>query len=939
MQMRVNHFGRGSIGRRLIALFLLAALVPLLLFALYSLSKVSTELRGVRQAELVQMSKGYSMGVADRIRRVERLLSVSAGAGGPFRSMNMLEPYLDQELSGAMVVSNGRVLASVGRPANSLDVTRAAAKPKLAIAGSDKNSPMQLSFAARFNGMDATIVATIREDYLWGGAEELPHATDIVVLSAGGEVLHQSRPLDPNAISAVYERYRDAAHSGALVFNEGDAEALHVGYWILSLTTLGGGDLVVAASQPASYVNAAVNAFNRAFIPIALFAALGAALLAFTQIRRLLQPLDALKAAALRLAQNDFSAPVLVNGSNEFVAVGGAFNAMAGQIGRQLVTLNRYAEMDRIVLTKLDMPAVVEKALREILAITGASSAAILLKDAQDESIRRYVLSGPDDALVHESVQGFSVDMLSFNWHETALVKPSETSLWKGSAKLLSGRVIGEAVRPVGLLLVSHDSPLESGEAVESQIEGFLDRVAIARAAEHRERLLVQQARSDSLTGLPNRLHFLEMLESAVETAIREKRNGVLLFLDLDHFKRANDVLGHLAGDAVLKMTAERLRAATRAGDLLARLGGDEFTLLSTDNLNDAQVEVRAQALIESLSRPFQVEGRSVFVGLSVGSVRFPQDGRSALDLLRRADTAMYHAKKSGGVRHAVFRPTMEEEAQGSLALDQSLRDALLHEQFQLYYQAQVAADGGMIVGAEALIRWITPEGIVRGPDQWIPYAERTPLIHEIGGWALSRACMQMRTWDDAGCRVQRIAVNIAARQLEDEHFYTRVVQALQHAALPPHRLELEITESQLMASPEQGIAVLRRLAALGIAIAVDDFGTGYSSFSQLRQLPLSVLKVDRSLVHDIDNSEEASAVLLAIIQMAHALRFTVVAEGVETAAEHNALRRFGCDAIQGYLSGVPVPGEAFASTHFPKVAGRTSSTARLQVVSSKPPN
>jgi len=265
------------------------------------------------------------------------------------------------------------------------------------------------------------------------------------------------------------------------------------------------------------------------------------------------------------------------------------------------------------------------------------------------------------------------------------------------------------------------------------------------------------------------------------------------------------------------------------------------------------------------------------------------------------------------------------------------LHDALTHNRFQLYFQAQVRADDGTVLGAEALIRWILPDGSVRSPQEWIGYAERTPLIHDIGGWVLASACRQINAWDEAGFYIERIAVNISVRQLEDEGFYARVTQALKDAGISAYRLELEITESQLMASPETCLAVLHRLAALGVAISVDDFGTGYSSFAQLRQLPLSILKIDRSLVSDVDESEEGSAIIRAIIEMAHALRFTVIAEGVETEAERIALQKFGCDAIQGYLFGLPVPAELFAKLHGHNIAPKDPSGTRLHLVRSRP--
>ncbi|HKO87740.1 MAG TPA: EAL domain-containing protein [Burkholderiales bacterium] len=928
-----HYFAPGGIGRRLVVLFVLTATVPLSLLAAYTVSRVSSELRAVRQAELIQLSKAYGMSLIGRLHSVENLLRRGAGANDPKNILLAFRSHIDDEFAGVAVIMEGKGIGALGDAAELQTFNPQQEGPAVIT----RPSGHSVYFAKRADPRhgDVWIVAKLHPHYLWGTRDELPGTADVIVVNQQGSILYQSQAFGAGTAALLRDRLSEGEHRGVASSGEGGPKHSYIGYWQLPPGKLGAGDYLVAAGQSAAHIDAPVQAFNRAFLPIALFSAIAAALLALMHIRRWLRPLDELKSAAIRATKNDFSGQVSAQGSTEFSALGTAFNAMTAQIGDQLSTLNSYADIDRIVLTTLDMSAVAERVLGEVLSSTRAAAAAMYLDCDESELLHRYTLSSARPHMAHKLVDriGFEGFQAKAEWLDNIAYESANAYAWPGRERFSCGLPIASGSKFLGVLMLSHPSPIAWDDKLRSKIDGLIDRVAIALVAAQRERLLQRQARCDSLTGLPNRRSFLEHLDKSVRNAMQSGGMGSLLFLDLDQFKRANDVLGHLAGDALLKMAAERLQASVRPSDFLARLGGDEFTIVCNDS--GGKVETLCASLINHLSQPFDIEGRLVFIGLSIGSVQIPADGENALDLLRRADTAMYHAKKAGGQSHAAFTRDMEKEVEDSLTLDHALRDALEHDRLLLHYQVQVSADGESIIGAEALVRWVLPDGTVRNPLQWIPYAEQTPLIHRVGAWVLATACRQVRLWDDAGLHIDRVAVNITARQIEHEGFYFDVIGALEAAGVAPHRLELEITESQLMSSPEVGIALLRRLSKLGIAIAVDDFGTGYSSFGQLRHLPLSILKVDRSLVCDLDTSEEANAILLAIIQMAHALHFKVIAEGCETHAEQLALQKLGCDAIQGFRIGMPVPGDLFFKTYANGIR-KEAGVAHLLLVSSK---
>ena len=432
----------------------------------------------------------------------------------------------------------------------------------------------------------------------------------------------------------------------------------------------------------------------------------------------------------------------------------------------------------------------------------------------------------------------------------------------------------------------------------------ILADIAERKQAEERMRHIAQ---TDSLTGLPNRLTLQIRLAQLLPEARRHQWQLAVMFIDLDRFKIINDTLGHQVGDELLRDVAIRLSRVVRETDFVARLGGDEFVILLPAISGPADAAIIANKIIGALSSSILTGNHELHTSPSIGISIFPDDGSDGDTILKNADTAMYHAKSAGRNNYQFYAAEMNQTASERLDLEHKLRHAISRNELALCFQPQFSADGSHATGVEALIRWHHPTDGLISPIRFIPIAEETGLIVEIGEWVLRTACHEMKKWIDAGLKPVRVAVNVSARQLRRRDFCEVVAGVLAESGLPAELLELEITESSVMENPEEAIEILQRIGRMGVTLAIDDFGTGYSSLAYLKLFPIDHLKIDRSFVADIEVDLNDRAIAFGTIALAHSLGLNVIAEGVETADQLELLRSNGCDEVQGYLFSKPL--------------------------------
>ena len=454
-------------------------------------------------------------------------------------------------------------------------------------------------------------------------------------------------------------------------------------------------------------------------------------------------------------------------------------------------------------------------------------------------------------------------------------------------------------------ILLTTKSPLTSNQvAVACVLTTSLDITDRKRAEQH----LLYMANHDSLTGLANRALLRDRLERRLSSGPRGEASLALHFIDLDHFKSANDRLGHQLGDLVLKEVARRLLAAIRPDDLVARLGGDEFAVLQDCTGGGITREDLAERIVATIRTPFVCGGEEVRISCSIGVALYPQDGLEVEELLRNADLAMYQAKSEGRGDFRLFVPDLNERVGRAIRIKADLRGALLSDEFVLHYQPQVTLGSGRISGVEALLRWNRPGYGLLMPGEFLPAAKESGLIPMIDDWVLRRACADAARWHASGLPRVRVGVNLSPTDLDGRDVLAKVVEVLRQTGLDPKLLELELTEGDLVEDLETAALVLASLRRLGVRIAIDDFGTGYSSLNYIKNFPVDQLKIDQSFVRDLGAVTQDAAIVRAIVTLGHSLGMTVMAEGVETVAQLSTLMGEGCDEIQGYYFSRPVP-------------------------------
>ena len=589
----------------------------------------------------------------------------------------------------------------------------------------------------------------------------------------------------------------------------------------------------------------------------------------------------ALKVQAEKLSDADFGEPLQVLHGDELGDLAEVFNEMREKLKRTTISRDY---VDNVL-----------SSMNETIIVTSADGT---IKKINDATAR----------------------MLNYT-EEELLGQPLDLIVDKRKSRVLEADVPSGIPREAFLLTKSGESvPVSytashiSGDDIDSE-----DRIIAAqniterRRAERRIRYL---ARIDALTKIPNRMQFQHLLQRAIARARRNKKTLCLFYVDIDRFKDVNDTFGHLAGDTTLETVAERLTAVLPDGTVIGRLAGDEFAVivdgLAGEDLIKPKLDKLAQRVLDRLAEPFFVQGHEVFMTASMGIARCPEDAPNVIDLLRNADAALYHAKKEGGNVFSHYAPAMNEAAVERLMTKSKLKRAFERDELLVHYQPKYNLETGEVCGAEALVRWELPERGIIYPSDFIPIAEETNLIVEIGEWVLDRVCEDFRYWQRSISAPGRVSVNLSLKQLRQRNFIGRISSILRGHQISPTSLELEITETTLMENPTRTIKLLDELYALGLHLSIDDFGTGYSSLSALQQFPISTLKIDQSFVREVATNSDDATIVGTIIHMGKNLQMDVVAEGVETEEQLNFLQTLECTYVQGLLFGAPMSSDNY---------------------------
>ncbi|MGZ5079350.1 MAG: putative bifunctional diguanylate cyclase/phosphodiesterase [Usitatibacter sp.] len=913
MMRFVRGLVHARVAHRLFVLFVLSAFLPLAAIGVLSFLQVRGALLQQGEQRLTALAKSYGMTLFERLTLAAEIGTTTAINRPRVVAGDSLVSRTFRSLS--VVASNGDATAIIG-PREAVTLTTEVrnrisdGKPAVLLIGEGPKTRVILVTAASPAAADV-VVGEVKPDFLWGPEDEWPAATEFCVVEEDSlRVLHCPAGMNGAALRAVESRI------GATTawVREDDGVALRARTWSQFLRAgFGTPDWIVIASQPESYHLARSAEFARLYVPVVVLALLLVTWLTIRQSRSIVEPVTQLAERARGIEASDFRSRLNMRRDDEFGQLGAAFDQMSARLGRQFASLTALSEVDRLILSTQDTVQVIRIVLQRLDNVIANDFATITIFDQDNHqqartyfrpreapdsvSMVRQALGDADMAALQAISPGRKIELGHLESMPTYLLPMRGEGMEYAYIHPIAWR--GELC---GILVLGYRAEASHSEEESQSARELADRMAVAVSSAWRDEQLYAQAHFDLLTGLPNRLLFEDRLEREIARGQREGKRFAVLFVDLDHFKNVNDSLGHNKGDDVLREAARRVSACVRDSDTVARLGGDEFTVLITTLHSPQDAWAIAEAVVTSLSREFTLGEQSCFLSASVGIASYPADGQSVEQLLKSADTAMYRAKANGRSQAVFFEERMNAETISRLTLDRDLRVAMERGELVLHYQPKLDLRSGAICGAEALIRWRHPTHGLISPARFIPLAEETGFIEQIGQWILEQACAQMRAWQIEGLPLDHIAVNVSPRQFRKRSLVDFIRRCVSEASLEPSALEIEITEGLLVDRGEAVEGMLHEISAAGHKIALDDFGTGFSSMAYLKRFPVDTIKIDRVFIDGLERSADSEAIVAAIIAMSHALGKVVIAEGVETEEQLALLMAMRCDEIQGFI-------------------------------------
>ncbi len=883
------------VGRRLVGLFVLCALAPLSLAAIFLFYEFDQSLRITQQWDLDKDLRVLGMTLLSRLASADDGLNAAIHSGvNGHADLVASATRLPWAAHAYLVPLDGAATTSALAPPPLTQAhVRALRIGRTVLAWDRRRVDDPRLYLIRAPPSGDAVAVEISRPWLWGDADT--YYADAVLTIDAGDAGRVYGPLPrANAGSRLLSRWE-------LFLPSRFATAA----WYLTLTRTA--PSTVAMLQGARVV----------FPAIVVLTILAVSLLAIGLIRRQMLPLQELVAGTRRIAKRDFNTPIRIEGSDEFRGLADSFNEMTRDLRQQFAALETLSEIDRLLLQSPAIEDVLDALLPKIAEILGSAAVSVLLTDEDSQDHVRaydYCRGGPTSRPVRRvaaQVALLEAACVSPEQRADVVLDPHIGTLLEPLLRAGARSFVLHALKsgPVlfGILLIGFQEDTGARDEAAVRPSEFAVRLSVALEKIEQTARLQRQAYFDPLTGLANRRLFLERLTRELAPEDGSASNGAVLYIDLDHFKRVNDTEGHGAGDQLLCAVADRLKHCVGAAGVAARLGGDEFAVLLPGMSEVDSVRQLAQHTLKALAEPIPFGTRQRHVSASIGIALYPTDTSSSEEVMMLSDVAMYRAKDQGRGQAVFFKAEMQQHLEAVAAIETGLHRALRDEQLRVLYQPIYASQDGRLRGAEALARWPTAPGEpTRSPSQFIPVAEESGLIVELGAWVLHTSCRQFAAWRRQGLSLDYISVNVSVRQLVGPHLLETVRTCLEQCRMKPSELQLEITES-VLADVTVTDTAIQALIAMGVRLALDDFGTGFSSLSYLRRYPINTIKIDQSFVRDLPGSASACRLVEAMLAMAKAVERDVVAEGVETTEQRDFLRAAGCDSLQGYLLGRPM--------------------------------
>ncbi len=918
-----NHNKKFS--HRLFNQYFISAIIPVIVLALISFYTVSGLLQQNANRQIYAESRAIGLTIFDRFQTLDsNLLDLSRHVNNPASLIN--NEWL-KDMFSSLYVANAGEIESVFHGENVLALTLSEQQQKylnenerlLLMDTSNGNHGELLMLHSLDSASDSVLVAVLNPEYLWNIIIKQTDQFCIVIQQKS--FLYCSNQHLKTANNKQLTDVLRTNNKDELQEVDADNETYLANVWELFLEgSFGMAPLSIVYLMPKKEALQDYTYFVDAFPGAIAITLLLVFVFSSIQMRRSLKPLMALTKSAKNLMAGDFSKAIEIDSNDEFDTLATTFNDMSERINEQFDKIKTLAKIDRLILSTPDADYIVEVLLEFIPTVIAADNAAILL--ISTESLQPNVLiyneGTANGNLKKTNIVISEPELNEIIDTDKALIK---TSIENNSylAPLLKLGCSSYMISPLkdkddilGAICIGMINESQDSDVVVEHLSEISDRAAVALSNANWGKKLLHQANFDALTKLPNRYLFHDRLEQALERAKRKELNVAVLFIDLDRFKSVNDSLGHVIGDQLLVGVSNVLLNCVRSCDSVSRFGGDEFTIIVSDVSNeevDEQTSALSVRIIEMMSQPIIINDREFYISPSIGIAIYPRDANNFNDLLKNADTAMYEAKNISSGNYQFYQKQQNKETLARLELENDLRHALEEGQLELYYQPKINLRDCMIYDVEALARWKHPDHGYVSPTVFIPLAEETGLIVDIGYWVMRTACMQNKAWRDNGINLN-VAVNVSADQFRQPQLYEKMVNIIEETGANPSSIELEITESITIEDFSKTITLLNKFRDYGLGICIDDFGTGYSSMTYLQKIPFNKLKIDKSFIDNIHLDNDSASITKAILALAHNLDLKVVAEGVETKAQYNYLNAIGCDEAQGFFLSRPLPAD-----------------------------